>query len=568
VAFHARRPLLSESVMQGGTAYSPLVTQPVDVSGIQAFSVIDTTALFGVGADFPGTASVFHFVNWVPASGGSATNTGGWWLTWNFPFTNPVTAPPGAVGAGMTLNNSFVQTGVIQYGGTGHNNCPWYLDLVSTGGSGNTWKPSFYWLTPSTPVINGNSTDTAGQTTRMGFLWQSVAASGTTVSAVPSVSASWGTVTSAALNTMGSALTLLNNPPTLRASTTSGQSFGDATITIAGLHNTPDVDNYAGWSTAISNYTVPLPGLYLFSPTLVWGTASAANDRWCGLQVTAGGTTVNYQGPAYAATPVGPGTTGTGLTATSVARILSLNAGDKVAAYGYQNSGAALSLYTGYETRLIGAYMTPQAAAGTTVSYTAPVTGYRFQAGALQGTALAATLASRIGNDVGFLLNKPYFTGWQGTSQSGFANNGGFQKVTIDTPGALPRGGNGDNWGGWSASNHWYVSQLAGWYLVMFDGYATPPAATTATLTAGIYCSSSGGIAPSSTPDQYQQVFYPVSTGGPPPGAFAMGMYYLQPNEYVYPVLQAQNWGGTWGTFMQTGSVPVNSQFSVFLASL
>lgn len=570
VLFHGRRPVLSESVMAGGTAYAALAQQAVAGAGVQAYSIIDTTALAGAGADQPGTASAFTFQNHVPSSGGTAGDTAGQWLTWGFPYTGLVTAPPGGVGAGMVQNSSFGNIGTFQYGNTAHNNCPYHLDLLAPGdGTANTWKPAFWWLTPSTPVIEGSSTDTAGQLTRMGFLWQSVGQGGGTVASVPSVAATWGTVTSAALNGMSTALTFLNNPPAFRATTTSGQSVPNATATIIGLRDVPGFDNYSGWSTAAANYTVPLTGLYLFSPTVVWGTASSQGLRYCGLQVLAGGTTVNYQGPSYAATPVGPGTTGTGLTSTAVARVLSLNAGDKVAAFGFQSSGGGnVSLYTGFQSRLIGAYMTQQAAAGTTLSYTAPVTGFRFQAGALSGTAITAAFNARIGNDVGFLLSRPYFTGFQQTPQSGFANGSGFHMVTIDSLGALPRGGNGDSYGGWSASNHWYTSQVAGWYLVIADLYATPPAATTATLTAGIFCSSSGGITPSATPDQYQQVFYPISTGGPPPGAFAMGMYYLQPGESVYPMLQAQNWGGTWGTFVNGGTTnAVYSQFSVFFIS-
>ena len=213
--------------------------------------------------------------------------------------------------------------------------------------------------------------------------------------------------------------------------------------------------------------------------------------------------------------------------------------------------------------------MTPQAAAGTVLSFTPPVTGFRFQAGVLAGTALTAALNARIGNDVNFLLNRPYFTGWQATAQTGFASSSGFHQVTIDTLGALPRGGNGDNYGGWSTANSWYASQVAGWYLVIADLYAVPPVSGTAgVLTAGIYCSSSGGVAPVSSPDQYQQVYYPVSTGGPPPGVTAIGLYYLQPGEYVYPVIQAQTWGGTWGTLVSTGTAnTVHSQFSAFWMS-
>lgn len=570
VRFHGRRPLLSETVIDGGTAYTSLAPQPVTGPGMVAYSIVDTTALACRGADNPGASAQYTFQNFVPASGGTTSLFTGQWLTWNFPFTGPVTIPPGGVGAGIFENNSFSNIGTFQYGGTVHDNCPYHLDLIAPGpGSSNTWKPAFYWLTPSTPTIVANPDDTAGQTSRMGFIWHSSTFSGSgTVSAVPSVAQSWGTVTSAMLAGMGSALTFLNNPPNLRVTAGTGQTFANNTVTIAQFHDAPATDNYAGWSTSVSNYTVQIPGLYLMSPTLVYGTASAAGVRWAGLRAIAGGTTVTYQGASYAATPVGPGVSGIGLTSAAAVRVLSLNAGDQVAACGLQNSGAGLSLYTGYSSRFIAAYMAPQAPAGTVLTYTAPVTGFRFQAGTPAGSALTASLNNRIGNDLSFLVNRPYFTGFQTTSQNGLANGSGFQKVTIDTLGALPRGGNGDNYGGWSAANHQYVAQVAGWYLAIFDGYATPPAATTATLTAGINCFTSGGIGPSASPDWYQQVFYPVATGGPPPGAFAMGMYYLQPGEFVYPMLQAQGWGGTWGTFVNLGvSNTVTSQFSVFWLS-
>jgi hypothetical protein len=576
VLFHAARPLLSETVFKGGTIYTPLSAQPVSAPGIQAYSVIDNTALFCRGADSPGTAAQFRFQDAIPGSGGVAATTGnGWWLGWNFPNLGFVTAPPGAVGAGITLGNAagntFRDVGVVQYGAPSQLNCPWYLDLTPAGGTTTVWYPSFYWITSTEPGVTGNPNDTAGTATRMGYLWQSAASGFGTVSAIPSVTQNWGTVTSANLNAMGSALTFLGNPPTLRVATNSGQPVLNGAITVLDFTSAPPAnngfDNYAGWSTATSTYTVPLPGLYLFAPTTVWGTVSSSGNRWSGLQVHAGGTTASYQGASYQATLVGTGTTGTGFTATATAKVFALQAGDTVAAYGVQSSGVTVPLYTGYFSRLIGAYMTPQAPAGSVLPYTPPVSGFRFQAGALGGTALTAALNSRIGNDVNFLLNRPYFTGFQATANTGFSNNSGFHKITIDTPGALPWGGNGDNYGGWSAGSNWYVSQAAGWYLVIADLYASAPTGTTGTLTAAIYCSSSGGVTPSVSPDLYQQVPYP-DANGPPPGAFAMGLYYLQPGEYVYPMLQAQSWSSTWGTTVQgTTAHWVTSQFSAFWVS-
>ncbi len=573
ILFHAHRPLLSESVTASGTAYAPLVQQQVNVSGIQAFTVIDNTALYGVGADSPGVNSLFHFRNFVGASSGALGGYAGQWLTWGFPYTENVSTPPGGVGAGVFLSGTAFANGVFQYGTTTHNNCPWYLDLINPGfGSVNTWQPSFWWLTASTPIIFANGSDTAGQTTRMGWLWNGVSTGGGTLGSIPVPTTSWGTVTSAALNTtLGSCLTLLNNPPMLRVTAASSQNFttsGTGAILFTGA---PNVDNYGGWSTANSIYTVPLPGLYLFCPTVGWGTQSSAGVRYSGLETRSGGTGIGnfYQGPVYKATPVGPGITGVGMTGTSVVRILSLAKNDTVLTYGLQNSGGNLTLLPSYGSRLIGAYMGQVAATGTVLTYATPSTSFRWQAGALSGTALTAALNQHLGADITFLMNRPYFTGYQLTAQTGFGTAAAFNKVTIDTLGAPPNGGNGDNYGGWDATNHRYVSQLAGWYLCIADLYAVPPVSGTAgVLTAGFNVSSSGSIIPSSSPDQFQQVYYPVSTGGPPPGATAINLYYLAPGESVYPSLQAQSWGGAWGTYVSTSaSAQVYSQFSCFWVS-
>ena len=419
--FHATRPLLSETVIKGGTAYSALSEQTVAGKGVEAYTVIDTTALAGTGADQPGTYSTFTFTNTVPASSGVSGGYSGQWLTWNFPRLGHVTAPPGGVGAGNSLNGTPQFLGTFQYGDPSQDNTPWFLDFIQIGAS-DVIAPNFWWLSPTVPAITGSTVDSSGITTRMGFLWQTVLSGGGTVPAVPSVATDWGTVTSAKLNGMGSALTLLNSPPSLRTSSNTGQSIPASTRTVIQLP-TVQLDNYAGWSTATSTYTAPLPGLYLFSNQVQWGTATSAGVRWSGLNVTAGGSTVVWQGPAYQAVPVGPGVSGVGMTGTAQARILALNPGDKVQAIAAQDSGITVATFNA--PRLIGAYMTPQAAAGTVLSYTPPVTGFRFRAGALAGAALTAALDARIGNDVNFLLHRPYFTGYQSVAADRVPQHGG-----------------------------------------------------------------------------------------------------------------------------------------------
>jgi hypothetical protein len=107
-----------------------------------------------------------------------------------------------------------------------------------------------------------------------------------------------------------------------------------------------------------------------------------------------------------------------------------------------------------------------------------------------------------------------------------------------------------------------------GWYLCIADLYASPPASgTVGVLTAGFSVATSGGVTPLATPDQYQQVYYPISSGGPPPGVTAIGLYYLEAGETIYPVMQAQGWGGVWGTYVGSSNPYVYSQFSVFWVS-
>lgn len=567
ILFHVNRPLLSETVLTGGTAYTSLTQNPVDVAGLKAYTVVDTTALFGIGADRPGTYSTFTFSNYVAASAGSTATIGGNWLAWEFPNLGAVTVPPGGVGAVMFLNGTFRFPGVFQYGNTQHSNIPWYLDLLGAGaGSASTWQPGFWWETPSTPAIAGSTTDTSGGPTRMGWLWMGVSQNGGTVASVPSPQFNWGTVTSAALNSsVGSILTLLNNPPQLRVSNNNAQTFTTGVHTVLNFGSAaPTVDPYGSWDTTTFTYTAGIPGLYLFCPTIAWGTTSAAGLRISGLR-TGANTNNDYQGATYIPTPVGPGVSGVGFTVTSQVRILNLNAGDKVQAFGVQTSGGNLSLYTGVNSRLIGTYMAPVAPTGSVFTYGIPDATFRWQAGALSGTALTAALNQHLGTDLAFLMNKPYFTGYQQVSQ-GFGTAVVFNQVTIDTVGTLPRSGNGDNYAGWSTANSWYVSQLAGWYLVIADLYAvTPQAGTIGTLTGSLVVSSSGSITPSNAHDIYQQVAYPVAGGGVPVGATCIGLYYLLPGEHVYPALQANGWGGTWGTYVNTSTTAtVFSQFSCF----
>ena len=172
-----------------------------------------------------------------------------------------------------------------------------------------------------------------------------------------------------------------------------------------------------------------------------------------------------------------------------------------------------------------------------------------------------------LGNDLNFLVNRPYFTGYQKVAQTGLAD-GSWNAITIDTPLGLVNGNLGDNYGGWNSSQNMYVAQQPGWYLVIAEVYGNTPSAATAYLAAGINCPSSGGVIPSTSPDQYQTVFFPVVTGKNYPGALAIGMYFLDIGESVQPMIYAQNWGGSYGTGVSVNP-SINSQFTaIWMAEL
>ena len=249
------------------------------------------------------------------------------------------------------------------------------------------------------------------------------------------------------------------------------------------------------------------------------------------------------------------------MSVTSV-RVLDLAAGSQVAATAYQNSGSSLNLGGAtWASRLGILYLCPYSAGGVNSS-TPPATGFHWTAG-IPASQLAALLGEHLGNDLNFLVNRPYFTGYQATPQTGLTV-GSWTPVTIDTVGGLVNSVPGDNYGGWSAYNNSYAAMVPGWYLIITEIYAALPSLTTGYLSAGIKVPTSGGIAPSTSPDWYQTVSFPLETG-PVPGAAAVGCYYLNAGETVQPVALTQNWSaGTWSTASATGT---RSQFSVLWIS-
>jgi hypothetical protein len=375
---------------------------------------------------------------------------------------------------------------------------------------------------------------------------------------VPTPQQSWtGPVTSTLMNGPSGpvqALTLLNNPPALRVSQALTTSLTTATPTTVPFTVAGTTDTYSAFGTATSAYTAPLAGLYLTFPTISFAS-NGTGARYAGLSVTSGTVTTALQGPAYAAS-------GAGAMSVTGVRVLDLNAGDTVKATAYQNSGGNLALGGGtWASRLCMLYLCPYSAGGVN-SFTPPAAAFHWMAG-FPASSIPGLLTEHLGNDLNFLVNRPYFTGYQATAQTGLTV-GTWTAVTIDTVAGLIHGSAGDDYAGWSAYDNNYAAPVAGWYLVISEVYAALPSLTTGYLSAGIKVPTSGGITPVTSPDVYQTVYFPLESG-PVPGAAAVGCYYLNAGETVQPVALTQGWSGsTWST---ASAAATRSQFSVLWIS-
>lgn len=459
-----------------------------------------------------------------------------------------------------------VQLGFDWYDNTGtflSSNSIAVLPSVTAG----QWTPVAFWATAPTNAVSGRpwagpNSNGGGNIPTSLNTW--IAGIAVPAAVPPSPQASWaGAVTSGLMNGISGpkqALALLNNPPTLRCAQGLTTSIGNASATPVTFSSDPSfapgLDTYNAYNTSTGVYTIPVNGLYLAFDTFPF-TNNSTGLRYAGFQVVSAGVTTNYQGPAYQAVSAANATSACGM------RVLDLQANDTVAPLAFQSSGGALALSNqapGLLSRFGLAYLCPYSTGGVQ-GFTPPQTAFHWFAG-VPASVFPGFLNQHLGNDLNFLINRPYFTGYQSVAQTGFVN-GTWNAVTIDQVKGLLHGNVGDSYGGWSTSLNAYVAQQQGWYLVFSEVYASIPNLGTGYVAAGIKCSSSGGIVPTTSPDQYQTVFFPTTTGTVYPGAAAVGVYYLNAGEYVQPMIKGIGWNsGTWGTAV-AASPSVNSQFTV-----
>lgn len=399
----------------------------------------------------------------------------------------------------------------------------------------------------------------AGADGSVTLTWAGQAGSAYGTPALPAPVSAWtdaSEITAALLNGpsgVAGVCNFLNSPPLFSALATTAVSVPDSTVqALTQFGGSTDVDNYSGWNHASNTYTVQRDGLYLCHGLAAF-TAQSGGSRLAGLKVN--GTI--YWGPGY---PGGPAEH----THCSKTQVFGLHAGDTVQMVCWQNSGSSISLATADATRFFLAWLGELGAPAA--SWVPPDPGFRWQSGTA-GADLPGLFQQYLANDLGFLCSRPYLLAYQSTAQSGLAASA-FQTVTLDTAGNIVHGGDvGDNYSGWSAgvANN-YTAPVAGWYLMCGEFFTTAP--SSGSVVAGIAPSTSGGYAPSATPDWYQHMTA-STTSSAPPGGTVFGLQYMQAGETITPQVNGQSYPAAFGTV--AGGVTggrVNSHLAVIWMSL
>lgn len=163
-----------------------------------------------------------------------------------------------------------------------------------------------------------------------------------------------------------------------------------------------------------------------------------------------------------------------------------------------------------------------------------PDLAYRYAAGT-PGGSVPAVFSSNLGNDLTFLTQRPCLLAYQTSGQA--VVNGSATALTLNNVAGQIHGDYGDNYGGWNAAASNYISQAAGWYLVVLEAFVTVnTSASFPAVIAQIQVSAGPG------PDNYEEHVVTVFNDGTIPGATAIGYYYLRPGDYVFGRVTISNY--------------------------
>ena len=544
----------SVTIPQPSGSNRTITAQYFEVSGLGASPSVDagntagsvTNATFSVAATAAGSPDF-----WIATVGaGDSSNfdisiTGGHGWTTLSETINSEGGFYNRVRSGYQLNKA---AGTATWAGTFTGNVN-HGQCVLTVTSQNTPTGAAPLLPPGGGGGGGLGTNDAGAGAVGQVLleWTSVSGGGYGTPVLPSPYTAWSPSTR--VGTGGDASTdvdfnaavtdvvnFLMNPPVFRLTASSAQSVPNATLTAwSASSGTVTVDNYTGSSAAA--YVVQRDGLYLFHATAAWA-ANATGVRLAG--ATINGTT--YWGPAYKAAS-------TGTTNCTKTQIFSLRAGDTVALALYQSSGGALALATSDQTRFFLTWLCAPGAPSQ--AWTPPDTTFRFASGT-PGPLLPALFQAHLGNDLAFLVNRPFLLAYQTTAQTGLTA-GAWSTVVLDTATGIVHGDTGDPYSGWTpGASNLYTAPCDGWWLTCGEFLASSSATSGARVTAGLQPSTSGGATPSVAQDWFQ-VNTATSTAAAGAGASLLSLNYMLAGETLTPVIRADTYSSAYSTLAGSG---------------
>ena len=332
----------------------------------------------------------------------------------------------------------------------------------TTGFPDNIYIPSIFCNDPGSANKSSvvNTTNTNGFTPRIMQVWAGVTNNGSTVSTVPAPQTSWTTASTVSstgfTNTIQNTLNLLNYPPMLSVPQQITQSITATVNTVIAFTSSPAVDNYNSFNTGTSTVTIKLSGIYFCHARINWSGSQTTGTRLAGFVVNG----THIFGGNYPAVPTGNG------TGVSITRMLDLNAGDTVQVFGLSSVSTSLNS-TGSANKWDLIWMCPSGAVPVSGLTPPDVYGFRFAAGT-PAAQLPSLFQSKLGNDLNFILYRPYLTVYQSVAQTGLPNNT-FESITMNQVQGPIHGTLGDNYGGWNAGSNYYAAPVAGWYLVVAE---------------------------------------------------------------------------------------------------
>lgn len=542
VGWHAGRP-----VYRSFTSTAPPASASwAAMSGVTSASwssVSDTAPLLGSRCDPTGigVVSATGIVNSAgvrPVTG--VNQAGGYFLE-----LVHVPWPSGTGTAGCAIGQSTPVTyGTFQPANTTAQ-LTWGIDVFDWA---NT-HTGFYEGTASLgPGTAGAGADGSGAALRQSGFWHSVyttnGLSGRQAS-LPTVTPSWSSVSSAALNNnIANVMGLLNMPPTLRITSPVATSCTSGTYTPVAYTGATvggvNLSTYAMFAPSTGTFTAPIAGLYLVA--VMAGFDSTANASVVATGITVNGS-VNYMGPpmlSHASQSVRP----------SKVQVLSLNAGDTVSQFVIQYTGSTISTSTAAPPLFIAVWLGYNSTPGSLPSTPDPT--WQFTAG-LSGAATQAAFANHVANDLLFLTQRPYTLNYQTSAQTGITGNGTWA-LALGSNTGIVHGDSATSYGGAGFSA--YTAPRAGFYLCVEEIFMAVPSLTaTPSYAAGYQVSPGGTLAV----DYYgqQSAISGLGYGG---GATAVAIYYLNAGDTITPTVLTSNVSSTTtSTFVNTGSNPVQT---------